>query len=734
MLCVVKICKYSPPGAISNTVELRKGRVGQTTEARFNCMSLKMGKTGILLLIVCACCSAERQYFPQGNESTWEEARSHCQICYKELVSLTSDNIQLIAKDLTSDYWIGLRKDVNSSLPWSWWSNGDPLTFQNWYPGQPKQVEEKPPVQQSNACKLQLGDFCRNDINITEYSDLEGNVCILQVEDMCMNITNNTTEVTPSLSTPLILRNFTEEEEEKEKLCVSLLRSGLWFEKNCTELLPYICYEDRFYGDASVSNVTLHTMTINWMAGPGDIDLYRVEVRGDMSLTKNTTNLTLDFGNLTAGTEYRVQVFPVKCERDLNPQNVSFYTFADSIINLTVKNVTNESVCLSWVKPAGNHGFYTVNVVDHSTRNTSEETICIEKLRPGQNYTIAVNAEVEDPSRKGEPSTVLTTTKPSEVRNLTVHKVTEDSIILTWEKPVGNACCYRVVVKDEKNTTIFNTITHKTNFTVGNLTAGTKFCLSVVAIARLMPNESAEGEAKTVMSYTKPRPVPSLNLMATSDKISATWNPPDGNFDFYEVILKNGTGETLPNYVTEMNYTFGNLNSAVKYTVSIRTVVDQGSLKSDSVSGSKFTFPEKPENLKVFNTSKTSISLEWEIPPKLKDSNASFEIKYNSSFWNHTYCTQTKGKSLTLSGLRSGTKYMFELRTLAGNLTSNPISTTCSTEPVKTTLILTIQCSSKAPLSCEKPEVKKSALDKLKAIVKKTLSDQIYSKLNWRKK
>lgn len=40
----------------------------------------------------------------------------------------------------------------------------------------------------------------------------------------------------------------------------------------------------------------------------------------------NLTAMTFDLVSLMPGTLHSVQVFPVKCERDLNPEEVSFYT------------------------------------------------------------------------------------------------------------------------------------------------------------------------------------------------------------------------------------------------------------------------------------------------------------------------------------------------------------------------------------------------------------------------
>lgn len=95
------------------------------------------------------------------------------------------------------------------------------------------------------------------------------------------------------------------------------------------DLFEFIVFADRFSGNVQVTNVTSTNATLTWLSGPGNISHYRVEVgvvQGSQILQENRTDLTSDLSNLTAGTHYLVQVFPVKCERSLHPQEVSFYT------------------------------------------------------------------------------------------------------------------------------------------------------------------------------------------------------------------------------------------------------------------------------------------------------------------------------------------------------------------------------------------------------------------------
>lgn len=66
--------------------------------------------------------------------------------------------------------------------------------------------------------------------------------------------------------------------------------------------------------------------TLTWLTAPGIISHYRIEVNGHFNGNMSASDLTYDLSNLAAGTLYSVQVVPVKCARDLNPQTDAFYT------------------------------------------------------------------------------------------------------------------------------------------------------------------------------------------------------------------------------------------------------------------------------------------------------------------------------------------------------------------------------------------------------------------------
>lgn len=390
--------------------------------------------------------SPERQYFPQNTSKSWIDARRHCQECFKELVTLTAENTQNIAQGLTSEYWTGLRKRPlnpsnnstvypyhDNSTFWSQWANGDLLAFQNWYPGYP--VFKSPNNSSRKDC---CSCSCTCPANPTTPPTIMTS----------LTATAFTPLVSECVRSPMQFREEEPDPNEKyiEDPCVAMLRFGAWVEKECTEVLPFICYEDRFYGKVHVTDIKNNSANISWVRGPGNIDKYRVEVNGNGSFM--VTGLTYFIQDLQPGTRYPVQVFPVKCKRDLNPANQTFYTVPNKVTGLQVVGITEKCVYLNWNKPPGNVDLYNVKT-SNKTKETRTLNVTVCDLTSGHLHKFIVTAGVDDQSQHSEESTIDAYTLPGKVSNLKTSNVTSSSLVLSWDKPSGYATHYRVITSWE---------------------------------------------------------------------------------------------------------------------------------------------------------------------------------------------------------------------------------------------------------------------------------------------
>lgn len=258
------------------------------------------------------------------------------QVCFKDLVTVTPENSQIVAGMISSDHWIGLRKTYNSTsnftfdsaftsappsttfsftseygftdnstdnptLYWTRWVNGDPLFFQNWYPGWPvpryplpkidccscsctcpvpPTTSETPiqpttsptgsgsPTGRSTQSKQTVSDFPQSlepntnmDTSFTGSTDTRNSS---QTTNQRGNVSENstpqsvyTTHSPWTTTTPKQIESTCESRPMEppvipepykyyiEDSCVAMLSFGPWIEKHCFELLPFICYEGK---------------------------------------------------------------------------------------------------------------------------------------------------------------------------------------------------------------------------------------------------------------------------------------------------------------------------------------------------------------------------------------------------------------------------------------------------------------------------------------------------------
>ncbi|KAM4565058.1 receptor-type tyrosine-protein phosphatase eta [Fundulus diaphanus] len=788
------------------------------------CVSVCWG----LLLVYAA---AERQYFIGPHNASWEQARNHCQICYKEMVTLTPENVDVVARMIDYDHWIGLRKYVNYNgtyndtsdydyeddyftdlnnatnassksfgTPWTRWANGDPLVFQNWYPGFPVFKSPLPkidccscsctcpaPIQTtttspstvstvtgstsgntnrntngntsgnstgtytSETDSYDMTDFTGPGDNQSATTDLtkqtnytssrqSAAVFSVHTTDSPWTTTSPTTPQPPVLSTcersPMLPPIIPETNKNYiENSCVVMLPFGPWVERVCLEQLPFICYEDRFMGSVTASNISASSASLRWDQGPGDLSHYRLEVVAPDSLWNFTTNLldlSFELKNLTAGTHYSVQVFPVKCGRDLNPQNKSFFTIPGEVTELKVTNYTETSVSLSWKKPDGNYGFFNVtakplrdNMKTEIRDNITAEDLVFDRLIPGLRYNFVFITLVNDSTRRSKEANITACTKPGKVSQLEAINNSDTHLRLQWYKPTGFYDNFNVKVFDRNGTNLNANVTEigsdaeKHTVEVTQLPNANQIKLYVTAVSHC----GDSGDTENITTFTAPGPVTDLNLKPTHNSITANWkfdrsNGKTSNFTAelflgHEITETNSTAETV---------TFENLSSATNYTLKVYAVT--ADLRSPETSRSIFTLPLPPTNIKLTEQNKTSLTFKWEYPGN------STAIKYNcsisSNFWGHVENQTTSDQYCQFTGLKSGSRYNFEVYTVSNGNGSEPAKANETTAVDKVEIGLSMLCSSKDLLYCDKNGTRVSVFSELKKHLEEYLGGKVY--------
>ncbi|XP_029381755.1 fibronectin [Echeneis naucrates] len=740
---------------------------------------------------------ADQEYFFLSKNFSWDEARNHCQVCFKELVTLTPSNIQNIANKLVSDSWIGLRKnfhsDTNSTThanqPWTRWANGDPLFFQNWHPGWPAFKSSSPKINCCSCCSTcpavkkytssefttstpdvmnisgsgaftpdvmnisGSGAFTPDVMNISgsgaftpDVMNISGSGAFtpdvmnisgsgaFTTEVMSVRSFTNATNTTESdvsaqcICSPMLLPDVPDPNEHYiEDSCVAMLSSGTWVEKRCSDILPFICYEDHFVCKANVTDMTNSSATLTWPAGPGAISHYRVELSfqgggASQNKTETTNNLTHDLSDLMPGGKYAVQVFPVKCDRDLNSEKVVFYTIPNKVENLTVRAVTEASVVLQWKKPAGSVESYIIKYKDEWNSSAAMEEKEVSGLSPGNPYTFTVLSKVD--SLLSEASNITAHTKPSTVTDLRVSEINETSLLLTWMLPRGNATTYRVMAyHDYNNRTDPINVSHNAqtlqSVRITELPEGTRINLTVEALAG-----DTMGDSVATYNYTVPKPIWDLMLETTSDSLHANWKQPWVNH--FKVELQLSGEEKIVKTVHNHTITFPNLKAAANYTVVVYSDLD--GIRSSGVACVKFTKPTPPTDLTVTNRTENQLFFKWKAPQNTVT--IKYLVKLNSSFWNYEQeVTLDNQTSYVFTNLKSGTKYSFQVQTVANEMKSKPLTTTNSTIAVTAEISLAMQCSSSKPLLCANETSRNTIINKLKEHFQMKLKNDVFWQL-----
>lgn len=591
------------------------------------------------LMLICS--SAEQDDFLINTPLTWEQARSHCQGCFKDLVTVSSDNSVTIANKVSHTSWIGLQKKNNT---WSRWANGDPLTFQNWSPG---------------------------------------------------------TEAPVTLNTS----------------CVAMRTLGVWVERDCKEYLPFICYEERFFGRVTVTTLNASSVALSWLAGPGNISHYRLEVRANQSLTVKGTSS--DLNGLMPGTSHSVKVVPIKCDQELNPAEISFTITPNKVENLKVSMVTENSLSLVWTKPSGKVDFYQVEVDGRRIKSLLED-VQVEDLTPGCSYTIRVQSGVQDGKNLSADSTITAFTKPAEVTELRVSDNNNSFMLLTWKVEVGEAAHFRVEAKSNQQVLFQDTVS-QTEARVSGLPSAIQVNLSVTALAG-----DNTGETVTTLSYTVPGPVSNLTLLTDDRSLNATWSPLVAENSYFNVELQLRGMQVKVLQTPEPRVLFSRLKSGANYTVSVSMVI--GGVTGPSVEASIYTVLPPPSDIRVDSFDHDKITFTW--TPPLDSEGFSYSLRISSDFWGHSHSeTVHNNNSHTFSGLKSGTKYQLELQTVVDQVSSVPVNLSQSTVPDKIEVSLSMLCSSAEILLCDSRSTRDDVFKQLQALFNKEFDDNIFWEL-----
>ncbi len=421
----------------------------------------------------------------------------------------------------------------------------------------------------------------------------------------------------------------------------------------------------------------------------------RIISQDKSSVSRNSDYAYYYFANnLTPGTHYYTKVLAYynTVENCVETDSIEVYTKPSAVTNLTsTKN--NNSITLSWTKPAGDYSSYTIS---YKTTNVSSwtslsipdtekslNTYTINNLTAGNSYNVKVVTNSNSLSSEivylGGSSTSSTQLYPSAATNLSVTKGSAlTTANVSWTKPTGSYTTlylYKSTSSDfstdvSTSSYAYSSTTTSASFT--GLTTGTTYYFKI----RTYINNTLYAETETAMYSTDIEAVSNATLSANGkNSIYVYWIPPSSEYDGIRIYRGSELKKTI--YASEMasykynsswyRYNDTGLNPNTSYTYTIYTYKQPvGSEEKTAYYnvGARRTAADYVTNIQAVAQSSSSVKLTWTNPT-------------NTSYWNQTYIYKQKSSgdivyvgnpsksstTYTVTGLDAGSYYHFYIKT-----------------------------------------------------------------------
>ncbi|XP_041420719.1 tenascin-X isoform X4 [Xenopus laevis] len=421
-----------------------------------------------------------------------------------------------------------------------------------------------------------------------------------------------------------------------------------------------------------IDNVTTNSVALSWAIPLGNISSYIIQVLVNplKELTVNTNYSLLD--HLIPGNYYTFLVFAVNGNMNGTKTLNSTFTVPPAIPNLTISNVTTNSVSLSWATPLGNVSSYIIQVLGTPSKKLIMNTnfSLVDQLIPGNYYTFmvfATNGNMNGAKTQNSTFTVL----PA-IASLIIDNVTTTSVSLSWAIPLGNISSYIIQVLGNP----LKELVVNTNFSLmENLIPGNYYTFIVFAI-----NGNING-TKTLNSTFTVLPVIASLIVdnITTNSVSLSWAIPLGNISSYIIQVVGIPSKEL---IVNTNYSLVNhLIPGNYYTFMV--FATNGNINSTKTSNSTFMVLPEIASLIIDNITANSVSLSWPIP-----------LGNISSYFIQVLGTPSKElvvntNSSLVNQLIPGNNYTFVVFATNGNINGTKTSnSTFTVLPVITSLII----------------------------------------------
>ncbi|XP_049825437.1 tyrosine-protein phosphatase 10D isoform X2 [Aethina tumida] len=432
------------------------------------------------------------------------------------------------------------------------------------------------------------------------------------------------------------------------------------------------------------------TMFLSWLPNPEStqnsysISYHEVEsVTGD-SNTITTNKTTIELEALLPGRNYTLSVQAVSKDAHSDDSYINIVTRPSAPIIEDLKPII-DGLNISWKSDVNSRqDRYEIQWIRNDTNDLrskiiSDSKIILPKLYPGAGYLVKVFAISH--GLKSEPHEYFQPVFPRPPRNMSLLKITTNSVIVQWSAPLDSliseyAIRYR---SDSDNNWVKLPPVHITEAEVADMTAGEKYTIQVNTVSYGLESNEPQQLNHTV----RPNPVSNIAPLVDSNNVTLEWPRPEGRVETYVVVWFE---TTTPNKLNKKNVTqiqnetgpvrllVGDLIPGVEYTFNIKAVSND--LQSDITKLRTRTMPLIQSEVVVVNNQQTTDSISLRYTPTPQTS-SKFDV-YRFSLSESNIPDQEKAANdsdrlVTFTGLTPGRLYNITVWTVSQNVASQPL-------------------------------------------------------------
>ncbi|KAF4010358.1 hypothetical protein G4228_001645 [Cervus hanglu yarkandensis] len=426
--------------------------------------------------------------------------------------------------------------------------------------------------------------------------------------------------------------------------------------------------------DLTLQNRSTEDLWVTWTRADGDVDQYEIQLLfNDMKVFPPfhlvSTATEYRFTSLTPGRKYKILVLTISGDVQQSAF-IEGFTVPSVVKNIHISpSGATDSLTVNWTPGGGDVDSYVVSAF-RQNRMVESQTVLkyvseytFQRLEAGEQYRIVI-ASVSG-SQKNQIDALGRTTS---VQGITADNAySSHSLIVSWQKAVGIAERYDILLLSENGVLLSNTseaaATKQHKFE--DLTPGKKYKIQILTVSGGLFSKEAQTEGRTV-----PAAVTNLRITENSTRhLSFSWTPSEGELNSYNIFLYN-PDRTLKDRAQVdpqvQSFSFQNLLQGRMYRMVI--VTHSGELSNESFIFGR-TVPATVSNLKGSNQNMTD-SLWFSWSPASGDFDFYELILYNP---NGTKKENWKDKDLTewrFHGLVPGRKYTLCVVTHSGDLSN----------------------------------------------------------------